>query len=128
MLAIVAATLTNTMVFNQRSAHQTVLRHLRREIPEDPDPLSQLLHGTSVVSVMDTRLQVLPSLIDTSDAELKLPGEDQWCLLERDGDAKTVYFAWTEDAEASLVWAEFTTAEEPLKAAAHAPDVGVHAV
>ena len=44
MLAIVTATLTNTSLFGQRSAHQTVLRQLQRVVPNDP--LNQLLHST----------------------------------------------------------------------------------
>lgn len=30
-----------------------------------------------------------------------------------------VHFAWTQDVEGSLVWAEITTADEPLHAAVH---------
>jgi hypothetical protein len=59
MLAIVAACLTNTVMFRQQSAHQTVLRQLMRVVPEDP--LNQLLHRTDVSSAMDSRVMRVPT-------------------------------------------------------------------
>jgi len=37
-----------------------------------------------------------------------------------------IFFAWTEDSDGALVWAELTTAEEPLRAAPHAEQLGVN--
>jgi CIC family chloride channel protein len=82
MLAIVAATLTCTIVFKQRSAHQTVLRHLQRDTSDDP--ISMMLHQTSVLQVMDKNLSILPHLLQPSDIVDLKPGK--WCLVLRDGD------------------------------------------
>lgn len=84
MLAIVAATFTNTIVFKQRSAHQSVLRHLQREIPEDP--ISQLLHQTNVLSVMERNVCTLPHLIESFDDISQPRPLRDWCLLQRDGE------------------------------------------
>jgi CIC family chloride channel protein len=82
MLAIIAATLTTTLVFRQRSAHQTVLRYLQRDTSEDP--ISMMLHQTSVVQVMDKDLSSLPHLLEHADLpELKL---SRWCLLHRESE------------------------------------------
>jgi CIC family chloride channel protein len=84
MLAIVAATLTNTIVFKQRSAHQTVLAHLSREIPEDP--ISLLLHQTNAVAAMEVGLRRIPAAPE-EDTLLSLQNNaPNWCLLERDGE------------------------------------------
>jgi H+/Cl- antiporter ClcA len=84
MLAIIAATLTNTVVFRQQSAHQTVLRQLQRMVPEDP--LNQLLHRTDVSSAMDSRVVRVPVLLDQGDLEPLLEFTPAWCLLCREGD------------------------------------------
>jgi CIC family chloride channel protein len=81
MLAIVAATLTTTIGFRQRSIHQTILRHLQRDIPEDP--ISQMLDQTAVLPVMDRDFALLPYLINSGELPAKLP---RWCLLQRDGE------------------------------------------
>ncbi len=81
MLAIVAATLTNTGVFRQRSAHQTVLRQLQRAVPDDP--LNQLLHRTDVTSTMDVRVVRVPILFAPQDLEPLLEFTPTWCLVER---------------------------------------------
>ena len=84
MLAIVTATLTNTSLFGQRSAHQTVLRQLQRLVPNDP--LSQLLHRTNVNSTMDTRVVRVPVTLKQTDLETLLEGTPTWCLVEREGE------------------------------------------
>ena len=81
MLAIVAATMTTSVVFKQRSAHQTVLRHLQREIPEDA--VSLLLHQTNVSTVMDRDISVMPHQVDSKDER---GPSTCWCLLLRDGE------------------------------------------
>ena len=80
MLAIVAATLTATVGLRARSAHQTVLRHLERIIPEDP--ISQLLHQTNVVSAMDRSICVLNHGLAAS--EYPADKSPNWCLLKRE--------------------------------------------
>jgi CIC family chloride channel protein len=81
MLAIVAATLTHTGIFRQRSAHQTVLRQLQRMVPDDP--LNQLLHRTDVSSTMDLRVVRVPILLAPEDMEPLLEFTPTWCLVER---------------------------------------------
>ena len=83
MLAIIAATLTTTLVFRQRSAHQTILHYLQREIPEDT--VSQLLHQTNVLPVMDRDVAAVPHLLELPLATEDKPGFSRWCLLQRDG-------------------------------------------
>lgn len=84
MLAIVAATLANTSGFKQRSAHQTVLRQLQRQVPDDP--LNQLLHRTDVNSTMDTRVVRVPWQLQPQDLEPLLEFKPTWCLVEREGE------------------------------------------
>jgi hypothetical protein len=84
LLAIVAACLTNTGLFGQRSAHQTVLRQLRRIVPDDP--LNQLLHRTDVTATMDGRVVRVPVLLHADDLEPLLEFTPTWCLVERDGE------------------------------------------
>jgi H+/Cl- antiporter ClcA len=81
MLAIVAATLINTGIFHQRSAHRTVLGQLQRQIPNDP--LNQLLHRTHVTSNMDIRVVRVPMLLQAEDLDPLLEHTPAWCLVER---------------------------------------------
>ncbi len=83
LLAIVAANLTNTSIFRQRSAYEVVLRQLQRVVPSDP--LNQLLHRTDVIATMDVRVVRVPILLDTDDLEPLLEFTPTWCLVERDG-------------------------------------------
>lgn len=84
MLAIVAASLTSTGLFGQRSAHQSVLRQLRRSVPDDP--LNQLLHRTDVTSSMDTRVVRVPVTLEEQDMVPLLEATPTWCLVEREGE------------------------------------------
>lgn len=84
MLAIVAATLTNSGLFQQRSAHRTVLRQLQRLVPDDP--LNQLLHRTDVNSTMDTRVVRVPIELEPDDLEPLLEAAPTWCLIAREGE------------------------------------------
>ena len=76
LLAIVAATLTNTGIFHQRSAHQTVLKQLRRLVPNDP--LNQLLHRTDVSSSMEISVVKVPVHLIGSTAEPLLMATPAW--------------------------------------------------
>ncbi|NQY03623.1 MAG: chloride channel protein [Halieaceae bacterium] len=84
MLAIVTANLTNTGVFRQRSAHQTVLRHLKRQVPDDP--LNQLLHRTNVTSSMEISVTRMDSSLAHTALDTFLNATPGWCLLTRDGE------------------------------------------
>jgi chloride channel protein, CIC family len=82
MLAIVAANLTCSGVFGQRSVHQTMLRQLQRVVPNDP--LNQLLHSTSATSIMDSRVVKVPTSLSEEDREPLLEFSPTWCLVTRD--------------------------------------------
>lgn len=81
LLAIVAASVTNTGLFRQNSAHRTLLRQLRRAAPEDP--LNQLLHRTDVTSTMDVRVVRIPVVLQPEDLEPLLEFTPAWCLVSR---------------------------------------------
>jgi len=98
MLAIVAATLTTSIVFKQRSAHQTVLRHLQREIPEDP--VSLMLHQTNVTAVMDRDIAILPHQLESAEEADSWESVASWCLLLREGEA--LYLVAGEELQATL--------------------------
>ena len=83
MLAIVAANLTSTGMFRQRSLHQTILRQLQRVVPSDP--LNQLLHSTHVGAIMDTRVVRVPASLEPPDREPLLEFNPAWCLVGREG-------------------------------------------
>jgi hypothetical protein len=83
LLAIVAASLTNTSIFGQRSAYDAVLRQLQRAVPSDP--LNQLLHRTDVTTTMDVRVVRVPIILDINDLEPLLEFTPTWCLVEREG-------------------------------------------
>ena len=82
LLAIVAANLTNTGIFRQRSAHQTVLRQLQRAVPQDP--LNQMLHRTDVTSQMDPNVVRISALLESSAAKSIIDGNPIWCVLTRE--------------------------------------------
>lgn len=84
MLAIVTATLTSTGLFRQQSIHQTVLKQLRRAVPDDP--LNQLLHRTHVTAIMDNRAVRVPAIVGADDRQPLLEFSPAWCLVSRDGD------------------------------------------
>lgn len=99
MLAIVTATLTNTGLFRQRSAHQTVLHQLKRLVPQDP--LNQLLHRTNVRSTMDSRVVRVPVLLHRTELIPLLEHRPAWCLVEQSG--KDLYLV---DGNELLGWLE----------------------
>jgi CIC family chloride channel protein len=85
LLAIVAATLTNTGGFRQRSAHQTVLKQLQRLVPDDP--VNQLLHRTAVTSSLEVSVVKVSVNLDSARADLLAKATPGWCLIERDSEA-----------------------------------------
>jgi len=84
LLAIVAANLTNTGVFQQRSAHQSRLRQLQRVVPDDP--LNQLLHRTNVTSNMEVSVVKVPVQLDESAVLPLVNATPGWCLVVRDSE------------------------------------------
>jgi len=85
MLAIIAATLTRSSVFRQRSAHQAVLIHLQRNIPNDP--VNLLLHQTNVQTVMERDVQTIPPVLSAVDIDAVCQRTAVWYLLQREGEA-----------------------------------------
>jgi H+/Cl- antiporter ClcA len=97
MLAIVTATLTNTGLFKQRSAHQTVLHQLKRLVPQDP--LNQMLHRTNVRATMDSRVVQVPAMLHRGELDPLLEHRPAWCLVEQSG--KDLYLV---DGDELLEW------------------------
>lgn len=128
MLAIVIATLTNTGLLRQQSAHQSVLRQLQRQVSDNP--LDRLLHRTDVNSTMDTRVVRAPCTLTETDLEPLVEFKPTWCLIAReqedlylvDGAALLAWLLESEiDEEAGIDVTEadirrFTIAEVPLEA------------
>ncbi|MFK7976765.1 MAG: chloride channel protein [Halioglobus sp.] len=128
MLAIVIATLTNSGVLRQPSAHQSALRQLQRQVSDNP--LNRLLHRTDVNSTMDTRIVRAPCTITTADMEPLIEFKPTWCLIARDevdlylvdGSQLLEWLLATEPNEAESVDVtdadirRFTIAEVPLEA------------
>jgi H+/Cl- antiporter ClcA len=81
MLAIVIATLTNSGVLRQQSAHRTVLNQLRRQVPDNP--VDRLLHRTDVNSTMDTRAVRIPHHLDDDDLEPLVEFKPTWGVVAR---------------------------------------------
>ncbi|MCB1696811.1 MAG: chloride channel protein [Pseudomonadales bacterium] len=113
LLAIVAASLTNTGLFRQRPAYQTILRQLQRVVPSDP--LNQLLHRTDVTATMDVRVVRVPILLDAEDLVPLLEFTPTWCLVERKGEDLYLVrgdelLAWLREALAESEAADLSTA------------------
>ncbi|MFT4873897.1 chloride channel protein [Congregibacter sp.] len=84
LLAIILANLTNLSVFKQRSAHRSVIRQLRRQLPDDP--LNQLLHRTDVNAVIDGSVVVIAESVKPSVSATLALQVPNWCLVSREGD------------------------------------------
>ncbi|MCX2983324.1 chloride channel protein [Halieaceae bacterium IMCC14734] len=97
MLAIIAATLTRSSAFKLPAAHQVALIHLQRAIPEDP--ISQMLHQTNVLTVMERNIQVLPHFLDAQSEEVA--EGSGWFLLQRDGES--MYLIQGDDLRKALL-------------------------
>lgn len=82
MLAIVIATLTNSGLFRQQSAHQTVLSQLKRRISDNP--IDRLLHRTDVNSTMDTRVVRVPCTLEVEDLVPLQEFKPTWCVVARE--------------------------------------------
>jgi len=81
MLAIVAATLTNTGAFHQRSAHRSILEQLKRLVPNDP--VNQLLHRSAITASLEVSVTKVSVALNQAQAELLTKATPAWCLIER---------------------------------------------
>jgi CIC family chloride channel protein len=79
MLAITIATLTNSEIFKQRSAHQTVFQYFNILLPTDPFTLA--LQRTSVASIMQRSLIICQQQISPSDVEHLANAGQQWVVI-----------------------------------------------
>lgn len=84
MLAITVASLTNSELFKQRSAHQTVLRHIKQLLPTDP--VSLALQRTSVASAMQRDLTTSENLLSAQLARELLSASSQWFVIAENQD------------------------------------------
>lgn len=105
LLAIIAAHLTNLTVFRQRSAHRSIIRQLRRMLPDDP--LSQLLHRTDVNAVMEGSVIVVNDQLRPAVAKTLALQIPKWCLINRDGEnlflvGGSELMKWAEDSYAAM--------------------------
>lgn len=82
MLAIVIAAITYSEVFKQRSAHQTVLRHLDLGIRDSA--LGRLLHSTNVTRVMDYNVGRINQNIDWQKAQSMMDNTLRWYVVSED--------------------------------------------
>jgi len=87
MLAIVIAAITYSEIFKQKSAHQTVLRHLDLGIRDSA--LSRLLHSTSVTRVMDYNVGSIDQHIDWEKAQSTIDNTLRWYVVSE--DSKPLY-------------------------------------
>ena len=85
LLAVVAATITRSSLFRQQSAHQTILRHLQRDSPEDST--SQMLQSTSVQTVMARNFMRLSENFDPQQLQEQQAQDRDWIVVERENQA-----------------------------------------
>jgi H+/Cl- antiporter ClcA len=82
MLAITIATLTNSEIFKQRSAHQTVLEQLKLLLPTDP--MSLALQRTSVVSIMQRNISTTAAKLSAQEAKAFIDQNYKWYIVGED--------------------------------------------
>ncbi len=87
MLAITIASLTNSEICKQRSAHQTVLQHLKQLLPTDP--VSLTLQRTSVASVMQRSIITTPQTLSAADARHLLAEKEHWYIVDTQTNKQT---------------------------------------
>ncbi len=93
MLAISIASITNSEIFKQRSAHQTVIQHLKLFLPTDP--ISLALQRSSVATLMQRNIHMTKNSISNDDAKLLLTKPHQAYVITNDEgpDMRLIYRA-----------------------------------
>lgn len=103
MLAITIATLTNTEIFKQLSAHQTVISRAKQLLATDP--VSLALQRTSVAKLMHRGVIASASPISIDSAKELLNSSCRWHLVE-EPHAKTLWLIdakdFNKDVEAAI--------------------------
>lgn len=82
MLAITIASLTNSELFKQRSAHRTMLQHQQQLLLTDP--LSLALQRTSVASLMHRSISAQPRLLPITEAQQLQTEHFDWYVIDED--------------------------------------------
>ena len=93
MLAISIASITNSEIFKQRSAHQTVIQHLKLFLPTDPASLG--LQRSSVATLMQRNIHMTKSSVSSADAQILLKKPHQAYVVTADDgiDMRLIYRA-----------------------------------
>ncbi len=98
MLAITIATLTNSEIFKQRSAHQTVIKHLKQFLPTDP--ISLALQRTSVATLMQRNIYKTDNTISSEQAQALLDNPYQaYVIID---EQKNIYMVQRKNIAAQL--------------------------
>ncbi|ARN74426.1 chloride channel protein [Oceanicoccus sagamiensis] len=84
MLAITVATLTNSEIFKQRSAHQTALFQLKQLLPTDP--VSLALQRTSVASIMQRNIATTMNQVTLEEAQTLAEKPYLWYVIGGNDD------------------------------------------
>ncbi|MEM1191006.1 MAG: chloride channel protein [Pseudomonadota bacterium] len=118
LLAIIAAHLINLTAFRQKSAHRSVLRQLRRQVPDDP--FSQLLHRTDVNTVLDRSVVVIGDRVTPAVAHTLAVQVPNWCLVRRKGEGLFLVQGkelvdWIEELAQEPVETELDVTESSLR-------------
>ncbi|MEM1402868.1 MAG: chloride channel protein [Pseudomonadota bacterium] len=111
LLAIIAAHLTNTTAFRQRSAHRSVLKQLLNQLPDDP--LNLLLHRTDVDAVLDASVVRIDNSVSGPTAKSLSLQVPNWCLVSREdedlflvsGDELVGWLSTSEIEDEAETWA-----------------------
>lgn len=91
MLTIVIAQLTASVVFNKQSLFISMLRN--NGLDYDINPVTQVLRGIGVASVLDSSFKRISPMIKTDDASLMIADSDNinWILINnKAGELKTL--------------------------------------
>ncbi|WP_339339663.1 chloride channel protein [uncultured Oceanicoccus sp.] len=85
MLAITVATLTNSEIFKQRSAHQTTLFRLKQLLPTDP--VSLALQRSGVASLMQRNIALSANQISAEEARRLVAKPYRWYVIGSNDNA-----------------------------------------
>jgi CIC family chloride channel protein len=93
MLAISIASITNSEIFKQRSAHQTVIQHLKLFLPTDPVSLG--LQRSSVATLMQRNIHMTKGSVSSEDAKILLTKPHHAYVITADDglDMRLIYRA-----------------------------------
>ena len=88
MLTIIAATLTTSQVFHQRSAYRATLHYLGALIQHSP--LNQALQRVGVTSIMSQNVTLVPQMLSKDQLNELLEANPRWILVEDAGKQRVL--------------------------------------